>query len=286
MRQFSAHKTQTRTQIRTQIRTQLWLLAIATPLMLLSGCQTPSSGDLSQETPTPEVQEDSRDSQSEPPSQTALNTPPTEESPEDVLNESSSDNQPDPPLEVAEGVTESNVTDSNTDSNTDLNTDLNTDSNPEPAEPAPLFSEVLQQVESTTEIPVRLPSEIPLTDNDELPIFVEAEADADSYQIYLSLAPNCRGATACSYGFFAARRTSDDDYYGVGEEFQESIPLDNGITGNFNPMMCGASCSPPVIEWSQEGVRYRIALKGVSGDDAEALDSLQALANSAIATQP
>jgi hypothetical protein len=282
MRQFSADKTQIKTQTRTQIRTQLWLLAIATPLMLLSGCQTPSSGDLSQETPTPEVQEDSRDSPSEPPSQTALNTPATEESPEDVLNESSSDNQPDPLLEVAEGVTESNVTDSNT----DLNTDLNTDSNSETAEPAPLFSEVLQQVQSTTEIPIRLPSEIPLTDNDELPIYVEAEADADSYQIYLSLAPNCRGATACSYGFFAARRTSDDDYYGVGEEFQESIPLDNGLTADFNPMMCGASCSPPVIEWSQEGVRYRIALKGVSGDDAEALDSLQALANSAIATQP
>ncbi|MFP4320651.1 MAG: hypothetical protein ACLFQ7_17005 [Phormidium sp.] len=261
MRQISVQK--------TQIRTQLWLLAIASPLILLNGCQTPSSGNLSQDTPTPEVQEDSRNSQTEPASQTALNTPVSEESPEELLAESSSDNQEPPLTDVAEGVTDSNP-----------------NSNPETAEPAPLFSEVLQQVKSTTEIPIRLPSEIPLTDHDELPIYVEAEADADSYQIYLSLAPDCRGATACSYGFFAARRTSDDDYYGVGEEFQESIPLDNGLTGDFNPMMCGASCSPPVIEWSQEGVRYRIALKGVSGDDEEALDSLQALANSAIATQP
>ena len=265
MRQISVQK--------TQIRTQLWLLAIASPLILLNSCRTPPSTDLSEDTPTPEVQQDSRDSPSEPPSQTALNTPVTEESPEEspeaLLPESSSDAQEPPLTDVAEGVTDSN-----------------TNSNPETAEPAPLFSEVLQQVQSTTEIPIRLPSEIPLTDNDELPIYVEAEADADSYQIYLSLAPNCRGATACSYGFFAARRTNDDDYYGVGEEFQESIPLNNGLTGKFNPMMCGASCSPPVIEWSQEGVRYRIALKGVSGDDEEALDSLQALANSAIATQP
>ncbi|MCC5896286.1 MAG: hypothetical protein JJU32_00015 [Phormidium sp. BM_Day4_Bin.17] len=156
----------------------------------------------------------------------------------------------------------------------------------ETAEPAALFTEVLPQIRSTTEIPIRLPSYVPIHEDDQTPLYVEAEATEESYQIYLSLAPDCRGATACSYGFFAARRTTDEDYYGVGEEFQETVPLAEGITGDFNPMMCGASCSPPVIEWSQEGVRYRIALKGVGPEDENALESLQALANSAIANDP
>ncbi|WP_159783337.1 hypothetical protein [Sodalinema gerasimenkoae] len=156
----------------------------------------------------------------------------------------------------------------------------------ETAEPAPLFAEVLPGVKSTAQIPVRLPSYVPIHEDDRTALYVEAEATEDSYQIYLSLAPDCRGATACSYGFFAARRTTDEDYYGVGEEFEETVPLAEGMTGDFNPMMCGASCSPPVIEWSQEGVRYRIALKGVGPEDENALESLQALANSAIANDP
>lgn len=160
------------------------------------------------------------------------------------------------------------------------------DARGEAAEPSPLFAEVLPEVKSTAQIPVRLPSHVPIHEDDRTPLYIEAEATEESYQIYLSLAPDCRGATACSYGFFAARRTTDEDYYGIGEEFQETVPLAEGITGDFNPMMCGASCSPPVIEWSQEGVRYRIALKGVGPEDENALESLQALANSAIANDP
>lgn len=145
---------------------------------------------------------------------------------------------------------------------------------------APVFRDVLAEVAPQTELPVLLPSQLSVPEDP--PIYATAEASADRYAIELAFSPTCRGATACFYGQFAAKRT-DGDYYGVGESFAETVELANGVTGEFNPMTCGASCAPPVLEWSLDGVRYRMELKGVGGDDAEALAQMAALANSAIA---
>ncbi len=243
---------------------QVITLAIVSSGILLNSCQNFSSAQEQSQEPAIEsaTLEESGNSELAPAPQTGFNTVEVEE----PLS-ASSHQSPDPKGSGEKGSGEIAAVE-------------------ETAEPAALFTEVLPQVRSTTEIPIRLPSYVPIHEDDRTPLYVEAEATEESYQIYLSLAPNCRGATACSYGFFAARRTTDADYYGVGEEFEETVSLAEGITGNFNPMMCGASCSPPVIEWSQEGVRYRIALKGVGGDDEDALQTLQGLANSAIANDP
>ncbi len=144
---------------------------------------------------------------------------------------------------------------------------------------APVFTEVLSQIQSQTEVPILLPSDVPIPE--EPPIYATATADLDRYAIELAFTPTCRGATACFYGVFAAKRT-DGDYYGVGEPFSETVELADGVTGYFNPMTCGASCAPPVMEWSIDGVRYRMELKGLSGDDAVAQAAMTELANSAI----
>ncbi|MGC9503491.1 hypothetical protein [Baaleninema sp.] len=147
------------------------------------------------------------------------------------------------------------------------------------SEVAPIFEGVLAEIQPVTEIPVLLPNEVPLPEDST--IYAVADAEVDRYEIELAFNPDCRGASACFYGMFAAKRT-DGDYYGVGETFAETVELANGVTGYFNPMMCGASCAPPVMEWSIEGVRYRISLKGLGGDDAVAREKMTELANSAI----
>ncbi|MDC0833425.1 hypothetical protein POG22_10465 [Geitlerinema sp. CS-897] len=151
---------------------------------------------------------------------------------------------------------------------------------PTPSEVAPIFESAVSEIQPITEIPILLPREVPLPDDP--PIYAIADAEADRYEIELAFDPNCRGASACFYGMFAAKRT-DGDYYGVGETFAETVELANGVTGYFNPMMCGASCAPPVMEWAIDGVRYRMSLKGLSGDDAVAREKMTELANSAIA---
>lgn len=151
------------------------------------------------------------------------------------------------------------------------------------ADADPIFEEVLPQVQSQTEVPILLPSQVPLPDD--LPIFATAQVEPQGYVIELAFSPDCRGASACFYGMFAAKRTQGT-YYGIEGEFEQTVTLTGGIVGDYAPMRCGASCSPPVLEWSLDGVRYRMALKGLSGDDATAQAKMVELANSAIASQP
>ena len=144
---------------------------------------------------------------------------------------------------------------------------------------APLFTEALAEVKQETEVPVLLPNKVPAPGDS--PLFARADASADRYAIDVGFAPNCRGG-ACAVGFFGGRQGSGD-FYEIDEAFSETVTLANGITGYYNPMQCGASCSPPVLEWEMGGVRYRFSCK-VSGRDEEvAREKMVALANEAIA---
>ncbi len=143
---------------------------------------------------------------------------------------------------------------------------------------APIFEDILPEIQANAEIPILLPARVPLPEEQ---VYVDGGANADTYQIHIGFAPNCR-ATACFVGFFAGREGSGD-YYETGEEFSETVPLANGVTGYYNPMQCGASCAPPVIEWEWQGVRYRFELKGAGGNSAEDKAAMVQLANSAIA---
>lgn len=143
---------------------------------------------------------------------------------------------------------------------------------------APIFEDILPEIQANAEIPILLPARVPLPEEE---VYVDGGANADTYQIHIGFAPNCR-ATACFVGFFAGREGSGD-YYESGEEFSETVTLANGVTGYYNPMQCGASCAPPVIEWEWEGVRYRFELKGAGGNPAEDKAAMVQLANSAIA---
>ncbi len=149
-----------------------------------------------------------------------------------------------------------------------------------PSEPLPpLLTEVLPQVKAQTDVPILLPSTVPLPEET---LYTDVTADPQGYQIDVGYTPNCRGSTACALGMFAAKRT-EGDYYEVDEPFEETVQLAEGIEGYYNPMRCGASCSPPVMEWTRDGVRYRLELKGATADPDRELEIFIDMANSAIA---
>jgi len=127
-----------------------------------------------------------------------------------------------------------------------------------------------------TEIPVLLPDRLPDAGSS---LYASVRGEADRYAIDLGFVPDCRG-NACMFGTIAARRGSGD-YYELDEPFARTIELADGTEAYFNPMVCGASCAPPVLEWEYGGARYRMELKGMS--EEAALGTLADLANSAIA---
>lgn len=141
---------------------------------------------------------------------------------------------------------------------------------------APIFRAVLPQLEAETEIPILLPGHVPLPEGE---VHADAEATSHEYAVHLGYTPGCRG-TACFVGLFAARRT-EGAYHG-GEELEETVRLANGIEGYFNPVRCAASCGPAVVEWTQDGVRYRFALKAFSTDAEPEKQAMIGLASSAI----
>ena len=67
------------------------------------------------------------------------------------------------------------------------------------------------------------------------------------------------GAAAPGRGLAPARPVAGRAH-GPGRAAPDArkVSLTGGRTGYFKPLTCGASCSPPVIEWSQGGVLYWI----------------------------
>jgi hypothetical protein len=95
-------------------------------------------------------------------------------------------------------------------------------------------------------------------------------AKRHSYDLSLSGAKNCGGATACFLADFSASK-------GAPLGFTTNVKLALGMKGHYKPLSCGGSCSPPSIQWVQKGVRYEIQANALGGRSA-----FVSMANSAI----
>ena len=137
-----------------------------------------------------------------------------------------------------------------------------------------LFADVLPKVNDRTEVPVRLPQRY-ITDADEL--FASGSGRKRSYSLGIAAIPDCGGATACFVADFSAKRGEDPHY-------TRKLSLTGGRTGYFKPLSCGASCSPPAIEWRQGGVLYSI--QAHAGTKRQEKKRLRKMANSAIRNSP
>jgi hypothetical protein len=127
-----------------------------------------------------------------------------------------------------------------------------------------------------SEVPVRLPARLSL-DYDG-PVYGSGTGSRRRWTLSLAGAPQC-GANACFLAFFSGERDGRP-------AFSRRVALARGLTGFYKPLSCGASCSPPEIQWLQGGVLYDIQAKvGVAGA-ARQRAALVAAANEAIASRP
>jgi hypothetical protein len=137
-----------------------------------------------------------------------------------------------------------------------------------------LFATVLPQVKANTSVPVLLPQRYR---SDAEKNFPSGAGHKRSYTLSIGAVPNCGGATACFVADFSARK-------GAKPTFKKTVRLTHGRTGHFKPLTCGASCSPPMLEWRQAGVLYWI--QAHAGTAKQEKRRLVRMANSAIRHGP
>lgn len=116
---------------------------------------------------------------------------------------------------------------------------------------AQAFRSILPQIKKQTRVPVLLPGELPsaLARRN---IYAKGKGTPEGYEITLTSRPDC-GANSCFIGSFEAKR-------GEQPSFKREVQLAGNIKGYYQPLSCGGSCSPPVIEWISDGVLYHIQL--------------------------
>jgi hypothetical protein len=137
-----------------------------------------------------------------------------------------------------------------------------------------LFADELTRARERTELAIRLPETMPSDLAEHHP---RAVVRRRSYRLQIGGVADCRGANACLIAEFAGRRGSAP----FGEE---PVRLRGGRTGRFTRLSCGASCSPPMIEWRQGRTTYSILAK--VGSPRTQRRILVRMANSAILHGP
>lgn len=135
-----------------------------------------------------------------------------------------------------------------------------------PTQVAVLFRTLLPKLQRETKVPILLPNELEFFSQLGGRIYVEGRGEANDYTIQLGSAPNCRGVTACFFGYFAAERGGKPN-----PNFDQKIRLTKGITGYFVEMPRRVSA----IYFVYKGVLYSFQLKT---DEATIIQ----IANSAI----
>lgn len=113
------------------------------------------------------------------------------------------------------------------------------------------FRTLITKIKAGTKVPVLLPGELPSTLSKQT-LYASGDAKPDGYDISLSSRPRC-GANSCFVGSFEAHR-------GEQPAFDRRVQLADDVTGYYQPLSCGGSCSPPIIEWVSGGVLYHIQL--------------------------
>jgi hypothetical protein len=132
----------------------------------------------------------------------------------------------------------------------------------------------VSEVKQQTPLPILVPSNF-YSDFDDLHPY--GGGDKKSYDLGVAAAPDCGGATACFAASFSAEKGGTP--FGRGK-----VTLAKGRHGRYQPMGCGASCSPPSISWKERGVTYTIQAKVVGKPSDRAL--LVKMANEAIKQGP
>lgn len=134
--------------------------------------------------------------------------------------------------------------------------------------------EILPQLKGKTEVPIFIPSQLPIS----AVFYFTTQPQKDGYTISIGYAPNC-DATACLFGGIGARKGGEfiTAMAGVTKTWK-NIVLAKGVKGIFHNG-CGAYCTA-TVEWKNQGVLYSVNIKNGREEDTIAI------ANSAIQAGP
>ena len=138
-----------------------------------------------------------------------------------------------------------------------------------------LFADQLPRVRDKTEVAILLPQKLPDQFDEYHPT---GFGRRNGWGLQIGAVPNCGGATACFVASFSARKG--------GRPFgRRRLTLANDRKGRFQPLSCGASCSPPSISWRERGATYSIQAN-VSAEGVGDRRIFRRMANSAIRRGP
>ncbi len=135
----------------------------------------------------------------------------------------------------------------------------------------------LRRVAPRTDVPIRLPAKLNLDYS--RAAYGDGGRTARGYDFTIAATADCGNATAC----FLASFTGEE---GGSYAFRRRVRLARGIVGRYKPLTCGASCSPPTIEWKQGGFLYRLQAKLAVSGRARQRAAMVRAANSAIRSRP
>lgn len=135
----------------------------------------------------------------------------------------------------------------------------------------------LTRVVARAGIPVLVPDRIALDFSGS--VYPSGWGGRRSWSMSLSGAKRCGGANACFLATFSAKR-------GAKPHFRQRVRLRGGRRGWYKPLTCGASCSPPAIEFRRGGVLYEFQAKVSASRPSAQRAQLVAAANSALAAGP
>jgi len=130
---------------------------------------------------------------------------------------------------------------------------------------------VVDRVNASAPLPVLLPDAIVINGSGRK-AYAGGSAFKRGWVIDLAYAPRCGGANACAMASFSAVLGSD-----LGG--RPNVTLARGIRAHYQPLGCGASCSPPTLTFVVGRGAYSFSVK----DPASApRPALIAMANAAI----
>jgi hypothetical protein len=131
-----------------------------------------------------------------------------------------------------------------------------------------LFARQIQAIKAVARAPaVLLPGSMPL---DAKHLYPSGGPSGSGYDLEIGAVRHCAGANACFVAEFAAERTST--------VFGTRVTVHGASKAGFKRLSCGASCSPPEIDFIVRGIRYTIQanLKTKRSDRTALINAAQA----------
>ena len=131
-----------------------------------------------------------------------------------------------------------------------------------------LFARQIRAINAAPHAPaVLLPRSMPL---DAKHLYASGGPSGSSYDLSIGAVRNCHGADACFVADFSAMKAHS--------VFGARVKVHGASEAGFLPLSCGASCSPPQVDFLVHGIRYTIQanLRSARSDRSVLIGAAQA----------